>query len=67
MWTVNDVLSQSIPLEEKGMDQLNSNDMDWLNFKGVDQLKTSLTVHHYEKKLIKNITPTDILQIYTSI
>ena len=22
---------------------------------------------HYEKKLTKNITPTDILQIYTSI
>ena len=25
----------------------------------------NITVHHYEKKLTKNIRPTDILQVYT--
>ena len=34
--TVNDVLSRSTPLDQKGVDRLNS--------KGVDRLRTSLTV-----------------------
>ena len=31
------------------------------------QIPLDLVSNHYEKKLTKNIRPTDILQIYTSI
>ena len=39
------------------------------HFDGISQARIHLllTYTHYEKKLTKNIRPTDILQIYTSI
>ena len=36
-------------------------------FKKYKRVGYSNTIKHYEKKLTKNIRPTDILQIYTSI
>ena len=42
--TVNDVLSRSTPLDQKGVDRLNLKGVDRLDLKGVDRLRTSLTV-----------------------